>query len=50
MGGVLGRNPKMPKFGNYEVFSDFRSQHINLSNRTYLFFFLKKGGKIPLSF
>lgn len=35
MGGMLGRNPKMPKFGNYEVFSDFRSQHINLSNRTY---------------
>jgi hypothetical protein len=35
VGGLLGRIPKMPQIGNYEVFSDFRDQSLQLTSRAY---------------
>ena len=34
--GVLGKCPKMPSVGNYDVFSDFRSQHLQLTRNSYI--------------
>tara|TARA_B110001469_G_scaffold54835_1_gene52906 strand:- start:5075 stop:6217 length:1143 start_codon:yes stop_codon:yes gene_type:complete len=33
---ILGREPKIPSFGNYEVFSDFRQEYIQLTNNVYV--------------
>lgn len=33
--GILGKCPKMPQIGNYHVFSDFRQQRLQLTEKTY---------------
>lgn len=33
---IVGREPKMPTVGNYDVFSDFRRQSLQLTNKVYV--------------
>lgn len=35
IGGLIGRAPKLPQAGNYEVFSDFREQTLQLTSKSY---------------
>ena len=33
---IVGREPKIPSVGNYDVFSDFRQEYIQLTNKVYV--------------